>query len=92
MIDTNLPRLPREEKNDSFGGLQHFSEELINLGKEIEAKLKERGQLERTIQEKERQANQLRMEIFQLKEKLIKLEIELSRLEKRRQELIGKSS
>lgn len=77
------------QKGDSFTHLQRFSEELISLGKEIEMRLKEKMKIEEEVGQKEKEVRQLHSGVFQLKEKLIKIDLELSKLEKRRQELMG---
>ena len=79
----------QNNKEEEFERLQEFSEEIINLGKEIEAKLKQKSAIDEELFEKEKEVRLLQMEIYQLKEKSIKLNLELSKLDQRRRELAG---
>jgi len=79
----------QNNKEEEFERLQKFSEEIINLGKEIGAKLKEKTAIDEELFEKEKEVRLLQTEIYQLKEKSIKLNLELSKLEQRRRELAG---
>jgi len=74
----------RKDNGDSFKELQEFSGELIELGREIEEKLKEKQRIEGEIAEKEQKMAGLRKETFSLKARLVRLEIELKKLEQRR--------
>ncbi len=74
------------QKPNRFEKLEDLSEELIDLGQEIEGKLQEKKEIEAKILENQNNMSQLRMETFSLKERLIKIKISLSKLENRRQE------
>lgn len=73
-----------------FEKLQKFSEELINLGREIEEKFREKQRIKQDVVEKNTEAGKLRMEIFQLTEELATINLELSKLEERRKQLEGR--
>lgn len=69
---------------ESFKKLEEFSEDLMDLAKEIEERLEKKRALEEKMSEKEAVVGKLRREIFELKEELMKANLELSRLEQRR--------
>ena len=72
-------------KDESFKKLEEFSEDLMDLAREIEERLEEKRALEERMDEKNRLIGRLRVELFELKEKLMKTNLELTKLEQRRE-------
>ena len=78
-----------EANHKEFEELEEFSQELIQLGRDIESRLQEKKKIEEEILKLEKQTADLRSQVFRLKERLIKINSELEKLEKRRKEIEG---
>jgi len=90
LININMIIIGKNKKEgeglgkDSFKRLREFSEDLLELGKEIAEKLRGKQKIEEQIREREKKVHVLRKEIFDLKEGLVELEMELRGLEEKR--------
>ena len=73
--------------DESFRKLEQFSEDLMDLAREIEQGLEKKRELEEKMDEKNKLIGRLRTEFFQLKEELIKINSGLTKLEQRRKEV-----
>ena len=75
---------PKKKSKEEL--LEEFSELLIKLGKEIEAKLTEKEKLEAELKLKAGTIRKLESEVFSIRTQLAKIATELSKLESRRKE------
>jgi chromosome segregation ATPase len=66
--------------------LEEFSDLLMDLGREVEARLADKEKLEAELREKEAVIMKVQKEVFSIRTRLAKLSTELTRLEGRRRE------
>jgi septal ring factor EnvC (AmiA/AmiB activator) len=69
---------------DDFNNLRQFSQELLNLGKAIEADLAKKQELENQVKGKDAEMRKIQQDIYVLKSELRKVEMDLSQLETKR--------
>ncbi|MFH1894483.1 MAG: hypothetical protein ABH813_01085 [Patescibacteria group bacterium] len=72
---------------DYLKGLKQFSQELINLGKDIEGNLAKKQELEDQIKGKDNEIRKIQNDIFSIKSELRKVEMELGNLETKRKDV-----
>jgi phage shock protein A len=72
---------------EDYKGLKKFSQELINLGKDIEENLAKKQVLEDEIKGKDNEIRRIQNDIFAVKSELRKVEIELGNLETKRRDI-----
>jgi len=81
----------KDDKNnkmaEDYKGLKQFSQELINLGKDIEENLAKKQELEDQIKAKDNEIRKIQNDIFVIKSELRKVEIELGNLETKRNDI-----
>ena len=75
---------PTEKSRDQL--LEEFSDLLMKLGREVEARLAEKEKLEAELREKEAVIMKAQKEVFLTRTRLAKLSTELTKLEGRRRE------
>ncbi len=72
---------------EDYKGLKQFSQELINLGKDIEENLAKKQELEVEIKGKDNEIRRIQNDIYAIKSELRKVEIELGDLETKREDI-----
>jgi septal ring factor EnvC (AmiA/AmiB activator) len=72
---------------DNFNSLKQFSQELLNLGQEIEQNLTKKQDLESQIKGKDNEIRRIQQDIYTIKSELRKVEIELGNLENKRKDI-----
>jgi phage shock protein A len=72
---------------DNFNSLKQFSQELLNLGQEIEQNLTRKQDLESQIKGKDNEIRRIQQDIYTIKSELRKVEIELGNLENKRKDI-----
>ena len=72
---------------DYLKGLKQFSQELINLGKDIEENLAKKQELEDQIKAKDNEIRKIQNDMFAIKSELRKVEMELGNLETKRKDI-----
>jgi phage shock protein A len=72
---------------DNFNSLKQFSQELLNLGQEIEQNLTKKQDLESQIKGKDNEVRRIQQDIYAIKSELRKVEIELGNLETKRKDI-----
>ncbi len=72
---------------DYVKGLKQFSQELINLGKDIEENLAKKQELEAEIRGKDNEIRKIQNDIFAIKSELRKVEMDLGSLETKRKDI-----